>query len=172
MAKLSQRQLEEMAKQRKSSEGNTSLENNSSDLAASEVEQGPHDLPRSKVINEIMGDMNAQLYKYELPMSSMPIKDKGAIPFVNPKEYPKFNIRGKVTRDRQSKPIKFYLLKEIEEILKENNGGSNKTAALNFLIWVGLQTIKGMNQSIDVLIHDDTYADGEVVRSFLDPDND
>ena len=168
MAKLSQKQLEEMAKKRKEQnrkEGNT-------DIATAErpdISQGATEhLSQSKIINEIMGDKNTQLYKYSLPDNTIQRKKEGVIPWVDIKEYPELNIKGKASRARQAKPIKFYLLNEIEHILNNISNGNNKTATLNFLVWVGLQTLKGMSQPVEIRVHDETYADGAPVCDYLD----
>lgn len=162
MAKLSQKQLEEMAKQRKQLNASNTKNNQVNEVG--EIKE----LPQSKIINEIMGDKNTQLYKYSLPDAVVCSNNENSIPSVDPDEYPILNIKGKTSRKRQAKGYNLFLLKEIDYVLSKNMKGSNMNATLNFLIWVGLQTLRGMNQSIDIRIHDDTYADGLGISSYVD----
>lgn len=166
MAKLSQKQLEEMAKQRKVQKDG----NNENEFA--DTSEKKDSLPQSKIISEIMGDKNTQLYKYSLPETALHGNDNSSIPTVNPDEYPILNIKGKTSRKRQAKGYNLFLLKEIEHIIGKNMKGSNMNATLNFLVWVGLQTLRGMNQPIDILIHDETYADGASINSYIDLNED
>ena len=162
MAKLSQKQLEEMAKQRKMpEEGNNNK-------AREDTHDKKESLPQSKIISEIMGDNNTQLYKYSLPESTQHNNNDNSIPSVDPDEYPILNIKGKTSRKRQAKGYNLFLLKEIEHIIGQNMEGSNMNATLNFLVWVGLQTLRGMNQPIDIRVHDETYADGAIVNSYVE----
>lgn len=156
MAKLSQKQLDELVKKRKEKEAeNIEMEDS--------VEHVSFD---KKMINEIMDNKKESAYKYKLPNNILNNIEEG-VPYVNPDEFPELNIRGKYSSERQNKGANLFLLKETDHILDKINKGKNKNATLNFLIWVGLQTIKGMNGSIDVKVHDSTYADGEVVTDFL-----
>ena len=163
MAKLSQKQLEEMAKERKKLDADQNkvkpdnILNNTKETVS-----------QLKIISEIMGDKNTQLYKYSLPDTTACSRNDNSIPFVNSDEYPCLNIKGKTSRKRQAKGYNLFLLTEINYILSKNISDSNMNATLNFLIWVGLQTLRGMNHSIDVRIHDDTYADGVIVNNYLD----
>lgn len=166
MAKLSQKQLDEMAKARKAINDESGI--NSPNRMDLNINSGSiNNPPQAKILNEIMGDTNTSLYKYTLPESGGGKREGDALPYVEPSEYPELKVRGNASRDRQAKPIKFYLLKEMEYILKNIDKGNNKTATLNFLVWVGLQTLKGMNQSIDIRIHDDTYADGSFIEKYM-----
>lgn len=167
MAKLSQKQLEEMAKQR-----NQLKDSNTESNKVDELKNVQDNLPQSKIINEIMGDRNTQLYKYSLPETAICNKDENSIPLVDAGEYPSFNIKGKISRKRQAKGYNLFLLKEIEHILSKNMQESNMNATLNFLLWVGLQTLRGMNQSIDIRIHDDTYADGVNITHYINKQED
>ena len=163
MANLSQKQLDEMAKQRKKIDG-AYAKSDKIDITIG----GRESLPQSKIISEIMGDKNTQLYKYSLPETVIYNFNDNSIPFVDPNEYPILNIKGKTSRKRQAKGYNLFLLKEIEHVLSKNMKGSNMNATLNFLVWVGLQALRGMNQSIDIRIHDETYADGVAVDSYID----
>lgn len=162
MAKLSQKQLEDMAKQRKQLDDNNVKNNQVNEVS------GIKELPQSKIINEIMGDTNTQLYKYSLPDAVICSDNENAVPSIDPDEYPVLNIKGKTSRKRQAKGYNLFLLKEIDYVLSKNMQGSNMNATLNFLVWVGLQTLRGMNQSIDIRVHDDTYADGLGISSYID----
>ena len=137
MAKLSQKQLDELVKKRKDSKDNITEDDES-------LNHVPFD---KKIINEIMDSKKESAYKYKLPNNILNSIEEG-IPYVNPDEFPELKIKGKYSSDRQNK-------------------GKNKNATLNFLVWVGLQTIKGMNGSIDIRVHDSTYADGEMITDFI-----
>jgi hypothetical protein len=156
MAKLSQKQLDELVKKRKENKANIIGEDES-------LNHVPFD---KKIINEIMDSKKESAYKYKLPNNILNSIDEG-IPYVNPNEFPELKIKGKYSSDRQNKGANLFLLKETDHILDKINKGKNKNATLNFLVWVGLQTIKGMNGSIDIRVHDSTYADGEMITDFI-----
>jgi len=156
MAKLSQKQLDELVKKRKLNEAGK--------IEKEESEE--HVSFDKKMISEIMDSKKESAYKYKLPNNTLNSIEEG-VPYVNTDEFPDLNIKGKYSSERQNKGANLFLLKETDHILDKINKGKNKNATLNFLIWVGLQTIKGMNGSIDVRVHDSTYADGEVVTEFL-----
>lgn len=162
MAKLSQQQLDKMAQERKKT-----LESNRKEEGDEKVSSYSAPVANSQIISEIMGDENTQLYKYTVPNSAITNNCPYDIPFVAPYEYPSLNIKGKVSRNRHIKAYNLFLNKEIDYILKNNMKGKNKNAALNFLIWVGLQTLKGI-KDIDILVHDDSYADGERIVEYIE----
>lgn len=156
MAKLSQKQLDEMATERKKLNEKT--------VKQSDIK---NTLSQSKIINEIMGDKNTQLYKYSLPETTIRENDQNSIPLIDPNDYPTLNIKGKVSRKRQAKGFNLFLSKEIDHVLQNVSHGTNRNATINFLVWVGLQTLKGMNQPVDIRVHDDTYADGEIISEYI-----
>lgn len=163
MARLSQKQLEELAEQRK-------LENRGTDddtlgFGSSETEKPP--LSNPKIINEILNDGMRAPYKYKLPETPISFGENDAIPYVRAEDYPKIKIKGKFAAERQIKGANLYLVKEIDYLLKNVNEGKNKNATINFLIWVGLQSLKGINHDISVQIHDSTYADGSLIERYL-----
>ncbi len=160
MAKLSQKQLEEMAKEKKLLSKKKEPQINIQST-----------LPQSKIMNEIMGDKNTQLYKYSLPETTVREKDENSIPLINPNDYPDLNIRGKVSRKRQAKGYNLFLSNEINHVLQNVSHGTNRNATLNFLVWVGLQTLKGMNQPVNIRVHDDTYPDGEIISEYITKEN-
>ena len=158
MARLSQKQLDEIAQSRK-------LENkHENSLGQSFVSP--------KVISEILGEQNTGTYKYKLPSSAFLGANINAIPYVDYKDFPKIKISGKFSGERQKKGAPIYGLKEIDHILEHVNEGTNKNATLNFLIWVGLQALKGVNEDIMININDSTYADGEIISKYLTEDHD
>lgn len=166
MAKLSQQQLEEIAKKRK----NENKSNEDSMLIIDELSED-HISTNSKIINEILSDGIQPIYKYKLPEVHIPSRDEVSIPFVPVNEYPKINIQGKYSSYRQIKGANLYLLKEIDYVLNNINQGKNKNATINFLIWVGLQSLKGINHEISIQVHDSTYADGGVVNKYISNDS-
>lgn len=163
MAKLSQKQLEDLAKLRK-------IENkeNEANVAIAENELKYNKLSTNpKIINEILGDGMQPIYKYKLPDAQSPLRDEISVPFVSVEEYPKINIQGKYSSYRQVKGANLYILKEIDYVLSKINEGKNKNATINFLIWVGLQSLKGINHEISIQIHDSTYADGGIINKYI-----
>ncbi|MCL4419098.1 hypothetical protein M1146_03275 [Patescibacteria group bacterium] len=163
MARLSQKQLEEIAKSRKiENEDNSSLTDNESKYDS--LSTNP------KIINEILGDGMQPIYKYKLPEVQTPSRDEVSVPFVSVEEYPKINIQGKYSSYRQVKGANLYILKEIDHVLSRINEGKNKNATINFLIWVGLQSLKGINHEISIQIHDSTYADGGIIHKYISND--
>ena len=107
------------------------------------------------------------VYKYKLPDVQIPFRNEISIPFVPVDEYPKINIHGKYSSHRVNKGANLYLLKEIDHVLSKINEGKNKNATINFLIWVGLQSLKGINHEISIQIHDSTYADGGIINKYI-----
>ncbi|WP_028389171.1 hypothetical protein [Legionella fairfieldensis] len=158
MARLSQKQLEELAKQRR-------LENEEKEK--NRTEDNGHISYNPKIINEILTDGVQPPYKYKLPDLPSPYKDSESVPFVHVESYPKINIQGKFSSNRQVKGANLYLLKEIDLVLSKINEGKNKNATINFLIWVGLQSLKGVNHDISIQIHDSTYADGGLIENYI-----
>lgn len=158
MARLSQKQLDEIAKSRKLENG---CENSLGESVVS-----------PKVISEILGEKNTGTYKYKLPSSVFLGTKINSIPYVEHKDFPKIKIYGKFSGERQRKGAPIYILKEIDHILDHVNEGKNKNATLNFLIWVGLQALKGVNDDIMININDSTYADGEIISKYLTEDHD
>ena len=159
MAKLSQKQLDELAKERKGGIQNSSL-------ALKNIDTFNATKVNPKIITEIMNEDDQAPYKYKLP-KNISVAGEG-VPYVDHAEYPYLNIKGKFSSDRQIKGANLFVLKEIDHVLNEINIGKNKNATLNFLLWVGLQTIKGMNGTLDIKVHDSTYADGEMVSEYID----
>lgn len=162
MARMSQKQLEEIAKSRINENKDAILDSNNEYLTAP-ISTNP------KIINEILGDGMQQVYKYKLPETRTPLMDEVSVPFVPVNEYPKINIQGKFSAYRQVKGANLYLLKEIDHVLSKINEGKNKNATINFLIWVGLQSLKGINHEVSIHVHDSTYADGELISKYITP---
>jgi len=164
MARLSQKQLEEIAKLRK--DENITNDKNSAGTKGTDV---PLDRlsTNSKIINEILGDGKQPVYKYKLPDAQTLLRDEASVPYVPVEEFPKINIQGKYSAFRQVKGANLYILKEIDHVLSKINEGKNKNATINFLIWVGLQSLKGINHEISIQIHDSTYADGGLISKYI-----
>ncbi len=171
MAKLSQQQLEAIARERKarreeeqniiSAEQNVNMVVDGIEKKDERIEINP------KIINEVLNDKNEPPYKYKLPKGYSVANNSEDIPSIKIEDYPRLNVKGKFSVDRQNKGANLYLLKEIDYLLDNINEGKNKNATLNFLIWVGLQTLKGMNTEIDIRVHDSTYADGQIISSYI-----
>ena len=154
---LSQRELEEISKKR----------NNEKDNEIKPEDKAMANFSNTKIINEIINDGTQPVYKYKLPeLTSSPINKK-SIPYVSIEEYPKLNIQGKYSSSRQVKGANLYLLKEIDFLLNRINEGKNKNATINFLIWVGLQSLKGVGQEISINVHDSVYADGGAIARYI-----
>lgn len=167
MAKLSQKQLEEIAKKR---QGENRDNEDGRVLREDELSLN-HISTNSKIINEILSDGMQPVYKYKLPEVQISSRDKISIPFVPVDEYPKINIQGKYSSYRQIKGANLYILKEIDYVLSKINEGKNKNATINFLIWVGLQSLKGINHEISIQVHDSTYADGGIINKYISNDS-
>lgn len=170
MARLSQKQLEELAQSRKRSKEELDFPKEEADVSTDDSLINKEDRLEinPKMINDVLNNEGESPYKYKLPQGYRISSTGKDIPSINIRDFPKLNVKGKFSVDRQNKGANLYLLKEIDYLLDNINEGKNKNATLNFLIWVGLQTLKGMNGTIDVRVHDSTYADGQIITSYIE----
>ncbi len=114
------------------------------------------------IIGDIMQE-NRTTLRYQLPEQDS-LDSNTPIPNLNPTEYPTINVRGTFPAERQKRGANLLLLREIEELITQIDIGNNRNATLNFLIWVGLQTLKGLPKKIDVRVGAHTYADGKKIE--------
>lgn len=163
MARKSLQQLEEEAKRRTLEVSNNHFQSKA-DPHQDKPYQENNGLINGRAVSDVM-QSNQTLHRYKLPEQI----NSGKIlstPKINPDDYPEINVRGSFPVDRQKRGANLLLLKEIDKILEEIDVGNNRNATLNFLIWVGLQTLKGMSNRIDVKINENTFADGGIVTEF------
>ena len=157
MARKSMQQLEEEATQRKIGES----------VFSSKMDQSlssKNTLINERIIGELL-QTNQPTTRYKIPEQI--VTEKSAIvPKINVLDFPEINVRGSFPVERQKRGANLLILKEIDNILSVIDVGNNRNATLNFLLWVGLQTIKGMEDRIDVRVHENTFADGGEITEF------
>ena len=160
MARKSMQQLEEEALKRKSIESSNDITiNNQSSLNS--VKNLSYD---EKIIGELL-QKKQQTARYKIP-DQVILEKITHVPKVIISDYPEINVRGSFPVERQKRGANLLLLKEIDNILLEIDVGNNRNATLNFLIWVGLQTLKGMKDRVDVKVNENTFADGGAILEF------
>lgn len=168
MARKSLQQLEEEAKKRQLAETKV---NQNAYVLNTELPDSNHVFDKRETIdNRAVGDVmrsSQTLIRYRLP-EQIASESNTLLPKVRTEDYPEINVRGSFPVERQKRGANLLLLKEIDKILEAVDIGNNRNATLNFLIWVGLQTIKGMTNRIDVKIHEKTFADGGLISEFED----
>ena len=115
------------------------------------------------IASEMIGEKKTLTY----PITNESLeKYVSLIPKIDANDYPKIKIKGIFPGYRQKRGATLRILKEIDIILDEVVDG-NKNAALNFLMWVGLQTLKGSgHKNIAININASTFADGKIITEY------
>lgn len=165
MARKSMQQLEEEANSRKTQELNKEgIVSNSNVERQLLSEATKHFSSNERIIGELL-QTNQPTTRYKVP-EQVNNEKSTIVPKINPSDYPEINVRGSFPVERQKRGANLLILKEIDNILSIIDVGNNRNATLNFLLWVGLQTIKGMPDRIDVRVHENTFADGGGITNF------
>lgn len=164
MGRKSIKQLEEEAYQRKSQQ-----------LTGEDIVNATMEKPSQEEINKIssndkiIGDLlqttKSIISRYKIP-EQVSSRKHTIIPKINVNDYPEINVRGSFPIERQKRGANLLILKEIDELLSIIDVGNNRNATLNFLLWVGLQAIKGMEERIDIRVNEKTFADGGTITDF------
>lgn len=147
MARKTQKQLEDEAKSKNMGNDNR------------DSEPG---IDSPDIISDIMREKKTTL-RYQLP-DQEDHEERTPIPIIDHGEYPSINVRGTFPAERQKRGANLLLLRETDDLITKIDIGNNRNATLNFLIWVGLQTLKGLPKKIDVRVGSQTYADGKKIE--------
>lgn len=163
MGRKSIKQLEEEAYQRKAQQLT------GEDIVNVSMNKLPQEEIKKISSNEkIIGDLlqtTQSISRYKIP-EQVSSRKHTIIPKINVNDYPEINVRGSFPIERQKRGANLLILKEIDELLSIIDVGNNRNATLNFLLWVGLQAIKGMEERIDIRVNEKTFADGGTIIDF------
>lgn len=176
MARMTQKELEQAVLKRQQElnvQNDTQTKEVVSDQVNNESDSNVKKAPSNKsslnddelknIASDIIGEKSKSTYS--VPNSNLG-QQSSLIPKINISDYPSINIKGQFPSNRQRRTSNLILLKEIDAIL-ENRFTGNKNACLNFLIWVGLETLKGVNQKdIAINVNSGTFADGRLISEY------
>lgn len=116
-----------------------------------------------ELATKIIGDKKSQVYSI---IDTYAEKHTPPIPKIITSEYPHLKIKGIFPAHRQERCVSLRVLKEIELILEEKTEG-NLNATINFLMWVGLQTLKNSaHKKVNINVNAGTYADGKLITEY------
>lgn len=173
MARLTQEDLEKKLKEKYAKEVNLNSNQKTELKAALEthVSNDKDHVKKEKLSDHQIKVMAADIMgekkkgEYSIPYHDQQ-NESVLIPKVSTSEYPNISIKGQFPSNRQRRSSNLIILKEIDAILSKKVKG-NRNAALNFLIWVGLETLKNSGTNdIAINVHSGTFADGRIVSEF------
>ncbi|MBP9777619.1 MAG: hypothetical protein KBD25_00390 [Rickettsiaceae bacterium] len=171
MGRMTQKELDEAVKEKKRKEAllkkEESIEDKETDSGLVKTAELKNKVKLSdsevKIIaSEIMGEKNT----FYPVIDGNSEKTAPLIPKIRTSDYPRIKIKGIFPSYRQERSATLRILKEIDIILDEVVEG-NKNASINFLMWVGLQTLKGSgHKNININVNASTFADGKIITEY------